>query len=608
MAEREERRFVELPRDSVRLMAESAGVELSDEVAALLAEDVCYRLREATQNSSQFLKHTRRRRLTVEDFNRALRWSNVEAVCGCGSQDSLPFRPLRDSDLFFPEDREVNLLELALATNIPKGCAETAVRVHVSYLDGKGNLEPQGAVPSAVSSLSDDLLKYYQHVTRAVLGDDPQLMKVALQDLQSNPKIAALLPYFVYVVSGVKSVSHDLEQLSRLLQLARSLLQNPFLCLGSYVGSLMGSVLYCVLEPLAASINPLNDHWTLRDYAALLLGRIFWSHGELVRGLYQQILLSLQKVLADPARPLCSHYGAVVGLHALGWKAVERVLYPHLPTYWPNLQAVLDDYSVSNAQVKADGHKVYGAILVAVERLLKAKAQQAPGFGGPEGSPRHSPPGQDPSPELGLGRPLIPGGSGTAASSSSSSSSPPPPSLRDMYRELYDFFGDSLAVRFGTGAPADPPSPPGTSEGARKEPPAEGAARKMPQLTNATVSPRDEEPPPPPRPERPPLHRSPGPPAPAPRDPRTPSGHRPGARDVFQKCRFAPRGPPRFSFVIAGRQTGRRCPGRRFQTSFPQPPGAALGSRYAQRLPMIGRTARAPRRWPRAEYSLLLLL
>lgn len=45
-------------------------------------------------------------------------------------------------------------------------------------------------------------------------------------------------------------------------------------------------------------------------------------------------------------------------------QAVERVLYPHLPAYWANLQAVLDDYSVSNAQVKADGHKVYGAILV----------------------------------------------------------------------------------------------------------------------------------------------------------------------------------------------------------------------------------------------------
>lgn len=49
MSEREERRFVEIPRESVRLMAESTGVELTDEVAALLAEDVCYRLREATQ-------------------------------------------------------------------------------------------------------------------------------------------------------------------------------------------------------------------------------------------------------------------------------------------------------------------------------------------------------------------------------------------------------------------------------------------------------------------------------------------------------------------------------------------------------------------------------
>lgn len=49
MADREERRFAEVSRESVKLIAESAGVELGDDVAALLAEDVCYRLREATQ-------------------------------------------------------------------------------------------------------------------------------------------------------------------------------------------------------------------------------------------------------------------------------------------------------------------------------------------------------------------------------------------------------------------------------------------------------------------------------------------------------------------------------------------------------------------------------
>lgn len=49
MADREERRFAEISRESVKFMAESTGVELGDDVAALLAEDVCYRLREATQ-------------------------------------------------------------------------------------------------------------------------------------------------------------------------------------------------------------------------------------------------------------------------------------------------------------------------------------------------------------------------------------------------------------------------------------------------------------------------------------------------------------------------------------------------------------------------------
>ncbi|XP_073410744.1 TAF6-like RNA polymerase II p300/CBP-associated factor-associated factor 65 kDa subunit 6L isoform X4 [Dendrobates tinctorius] len=363
MSHTEDRRYVELCQDSVRLSAESVGLEITDEVAALLAEDVCYRLREITQFSAQCLRHSRRRRLTVEDFNRALRWNNVEPIYGHGSPDPVSFRSVRDGDCHCAEDREINLVELALATNIPKGTAETAVRVHISYLDSKGNLEPQGTVPAAVSMLTDDLLKYYQRVTRAVLGDDLHLMKVALQDLQTNSKIGALLPYFVYVVSGVKSVSHDLEQLSRLLQLVRSLLSNPYLYLGSYGCSLMQSVLYCVTEPLAASINPLNDHWTLRDYGAGLLSCI-WTHRDLEGSLYTQVLQSLQKVLGDPVRPLCSHYGAVVGLHALGWKAVEQVLYPLLPTYWAGLQTVLDDHSMSNAQVKADGHKVYGAILV----------------------------------------------------------------------------------------------------------------------------------------------------------------------------------------------------------------------------------------------------
>ncbi|XP_047424072.1 TAF6-like RNA polymerase II p300/CBP-associated factor-associated factor 65 kDa subunit 6L [Mugil cephalus] len=644
MGDREERRFAEVSRDSVKLMAESAGVELGDDVAALLAEDVCYRLREATQSSSQFMRHAKRRKLTVEDFSRALRWSNVEAICGYGAQEPLPFRSVKEGELFFVEDRDINLVELALATNIPKGCAETMVRVNVSYLDGKGNLEPQGTVPTAVQSLSDELLKYYQQITRAILGEDPHLMKVALLDLQSNSKIAALLPYFVYVISGVKSVSHDLEQLNRLLHMVKSLVQNPYLYLGSYVRSLVSSVMYCILEPLAASINPLNDHWTLRDYAALLLSHIFWTHGDLVSGLYHQILLSLQKVLSDPVRPLCSHYGAVVGLHALGWKAVERVLFPHLPAYWANLQAVLDDYSVSNAQVKADGHKVYGAILVAVERLLKMKAlslsQSAEGGsssqpGSAVGGYRVSSPGLSPPPEplseaaLGIASHLQAGGAGCPWEEWT------PVPLPAMYCELYSFFGDSLAVRFSTGPGFGSYPPCGSTQlgEARKDPPGPASnpdtARKMPQLTaNLNISPRQDgsprtDPPPP-------SLAATGPGRSLPRSSSSSSssssvqrsrsssaraGQRSAgpSRDVFPKSRFtSPQtGPPAFAFLIGGRQMGRRCQGRRpFQTTFtPTPPLSAVPPRaYAHKLPVIGRVGKPVRRWTCSHYSLYLPL
>uniref|UniRef100_H3BVY0 TAF6-like RNA polymerase II p300/CBP-associated factor-associated factor 65 kDa subunit 6L n=1 Tax=Tetraodon nigroviridis TaxID=99883 RepID=H3BVY0_TETNG len=585
MNDRDERRFAEVSRESVRLMAESAGVELDDDVAALLAEDV-YRLREATQSSSQFMRHAKRRKLTVEDFNRALRWSNVEAVFGCGAQDATSFRSLKEGELFLIEDRDVNLVELALATNIPKGCAETVVRVNVSYLDGKGNLENQGTVPTAVQSLSDELLKYYQQVTRAILGDDPHLMKVALLDLQSNSKIAALLPYFVYVISGVKSVSHDLEQLNRLLHMVKSLVRNPYLYLGSYVRSLVSSVMYCILEPLAASINPLNDHWTLRDYAALLLSHIFWIHGDLVGGLYHQVLLSLQKVLSDPVRPLCSHYGAVVGLHALGWKAVERVLFPHLPAYWANLQAVLDDNSVSNAQVKADGHKVYGAILVAVEQLLKLKALSQPAEGA-----------------VSAGGACCPWEEWI------------PVSLPAMYSELYSFFGDSLAVRFSTGSGFGtcPPCALFQVSDAKKEAPSSAtnseSTRKMPQLTaNLNISPSQDGSPCPDS-QLPSLTAAAG------RNYASRSGqHSSGLpRDVFPKACFTSNqiGHPGFSFLIGGRQMGRRCQGRRpFQTIFtPTSPFSVIPPRvFAHKLPVIGRVGKPVRHWTCSHYSLHLPL
>ncbi|KAI8479903.1 histone H3 acetylation [Branchiostoma belcheri] len=469
-----ERKFAQIPKESVKAHAESIGIsEVSDDVAAMVAEDACYRLREVMQASCQFMRHAKRKRLTAEDFNRALRWGNVEPMYGHNSPDPMVFRPTKDAELYFYEDKEINLTEFAMETILPRNpgkqlsklsgwwsrvVTKEQVESHISTLtDPQADLGVEDYYRSS-PALSEELVQYYDQVTRAILGGNEQLIKTALADLRTNSRVSALLPYFVYLVGEVKSISHDLEALTRLLQTAQALIQNPHLYLGPYLKQLVASVMYCILEPLAASINPLNDHWALRDYAARLLAQICRSGCMSVEGLQKQLLLALQKVLVDPARPLCSHYGAVVGLTALGSKAVEDVLYPQLGTYWPFLQSWMEDRTISNAQAKADAHRVQGAILSAAELLLKTYQQNGSdphAESSHESSPNQSPHHPDASDfTIGTFGHLLESNS-TAGSNSHRRDKGPVP-ITQIYSDLYSFFGDSLAVRVGNGAPFVP--------------------------------------------------------------------------------------------------------------------------------------------------------
>lgn len=71
------------PTDSVQDVAESLGLPpLKEIVAATLAADVEYRLRQVIQDASKFMKHGKRNQLRVADIDRALKQRNIEPIFG----------------------------------------------------------------------------------------------------------------------------------------------------------------------------------------------------------------------------------------------------------------------------------------------------------------------------------------------------------------------------------------------------------------------------------------------------------------------------------------------------------------------------------------------
>ncbi|ESO94165.1 hypothetical protein LOTGIDRAFT_118839 [Lottia gigantea] len=352
--------FAIIPKESIRMMGEASGyADLSDDVLSLISEDISYRIREVTMNSTQYMKHGKRRKLNTEDFNKALRQMDVQPVYGHGSGEVLTFKQNKEGDIHFVEDTEVNFCDIALGKHIPKNIGETTIKGKwFWFISGKGKKE-----------LSEDLLSYYNNITKSLLDIDPQVRMMALNDLRVNPNIVPLLSYFVnYVCYGVKTVSHDISKLTILLHAITSLINNPNLDFSPqpYLNLMVQAIMYNLTEPVATSFNNTNDHWSLRDYAARLLGEIVRKWSNPLNHLLYNTVKELKDVLFDLNKPFCSHYGAVMGLIALGTKTVEEILLPNLPSFWSHLNMAMEDTSIRNALVRADAYKVYGALLVSL--------------------------------------------------------------------------------------------------------------------------------------------------------------------------------------------------------------------------------------------------
>jgi transcription initiation factor TFIID subunit 6 len=369
----ESKKYDLISKESIELIAEENGFHnINEEAINLLSSDVSYRLREIIHNSIQLTRHSKRKRLTTYDINRSLEWSDCELVFGFTSNKT-PINDVfvKEAKVFVSDDPIVDLVEESNQI-INKSVShlklfEKSTHFNIDWLSVEARLQ------SNEDNCSQELIDYYQIVTKAILGNDNQLLTIALKDLSSNSRISPVLPFLINFISiGVKKLSHDISQLKRLLNTIESLMKNSSLYLATnpYLNVLIQSVVHCIVEPL----NPITDHWTLRDSASRLLTNLLqeWLTPFGGNQLMKQTLDSLRHTLLDFSKPLSSHYGAIIAFAAFGYDVIIQHFYPLLNQYWDYFSSLFHQNQYLSKQTNSEAIlKVFGALLWVAEIIIR---------------------------------------------------------------------------------------------------------------------------------------------------------------------------------------------------------------------------------------------
>jgi transcription initiation factor TFIID subunit 6 len=126
-------------------------------------------------------------------------------------------------------------------------------------------------------------------------------------------------------------------------------------------------VLTCLIgRTLGTGIGTL-DHYDLRDLAAALLGHLCNKYAKYSHNLKPRLARSCLKSFLDPKKPYGSHYGAILGLKAIGGaEVVRQLILPNIKAYGELLEEDIQE----GALKKAEAEKVVTAILNALGTLV----------------------------------------------------------------------------------------------------------------------------------------------------------------------------------------------------------------------------------------------
>ncbi|KAJ3158730.1 hypothetical protein HDU86_002695 [Geranomyces michiganensis] len=371
-------------KDSVTAIADTAGINLKDDVANAITQDIEYRLREIVHEAGKFMRHGKRVRLTSDDLNHALRVRNVEPTYGWSAGKASKFQLITQGtqQIYYVDEHELDLEDM-LNGPLPPVPLDVAYTAHWLAIEGvqpsivqnpsPAEISARHFAPSTIalhattaalshgllqhpsmhrtpndalikSTLTKELQLYFEKVTEAVVSTSEELRALAVQSIAKDPGIQPLLPYIVQFIS--EQVSQNVRKLHithAMMRLTRALLDNSNLFVEPYLHQLIPNILTCIVAKRLCDDPTTQDHWALRRYAALLASHICTTYGVTYQSLQPRVTKTLLRAFIDPVKPLSTAYGGLLGIKALGEEAVRILLVPNLPMFGERIKAVLDE-------------------------------------------------------------------------------------------------------------------------------------------------------------------------------------------------------------------------------------------------------------------------